>query len=78
MSATCHGCGRQWTGLAECHCSGCHEHFGSVSSFDAHHRVDGCIHPAELLTKTGEARLVAVIRASGPVWVAPGGEWRNA
>ncbi len=33
--ASC-GCGRRWGGLAECHCTVCHQHFNSINSFDAH------------------------------------------
>ena len=79
MSAGCGGCDRKWTGLAECHCSGCHRHFGSISAFDTHQGADGCHDPAALKPrKNGAPRLVSVKRASGTVWVAPGGDWREA
>ena len=61
----CHGCGRRWAGLAECHCAGCHQHFSSVSAFDLH-RVSGeCIDPA------GHSRLVVRSGPHGVVWGQP-------
>lgn len=38
-------CGRQWTGLAECHCTMCHRHFSTVSNFDHHRTPNGCLDP---------------------------------
>jgi hypothetical protein len=32
----CGKCGKKWNGLSECHCSACHEQFGSVFAFDKH------------------------------------------
>ena len=37
----CRKCERRWQGEAECHCSGCHKHFSSVSSFDKHQAGSG-------------------------------------
>jgi hypothetical protein len=34
--AYCRGCGRGWTGVHECHCPGCHQHFSSCQAFDRH------------------------------------------
>lgn len=64
-------CHRSWTGLAECHCAGCHRHFGSDSAFDIHQiGVDAvCRDPATLFDRHGTPRLKAVERKSGMVWV---------
>lgn len=29
-------CGRKWTGMRECHCSGCHQQFKSEAAFNKH------------------------------------------
>ena len=72
-------CGRRWTGLGEAHCATCHRHFGSVASFDKHRVKGECADPSELFgIKSGKALLVPVERASGLVWVAPGGSDRWA
>lgn len=45
---TCGGCTNTWTGLAQAHCSVCHQTFGGVTSFDRH-RLDGaCRHPSTI------------------------------
>lgn len=65
--ARCGGCDRRWTGLKECHCATCHEHFSTVTNFDAH-RVNGrCVKPAK--AKIGGRSLKAVERSHGTVWV---------
>lgn len=64
-------CGRQWTGLTECHCTGCHRHFTSVQPFDAHWiGVENrhCVDPAALKRKDGSPLLDTVERKSGSVW----------
>ena len=60
----CHGGGRRWAGLAECHCAGCHQHFSSVSAFDLHRLNGECVDPTErgLVTRWG---------TYGPVWSWP-------
>lgn len=67
----CRDCHRSWTGLAECHCAGCHHHFGSDSAFDTHQVGDNsiCHDPATMTDKHGVLRFKAVQRASGRVWV---------
>lgn len=63
-------CGREWTGLTECHCSACHRQFSSIGPFDTHRTGDRCNDPAEMTTKTGRARFVALGRKNGTVWAA--------
>ena len=38
----CRICEREWTSMKACHCTGCHEHFASISSFDSHQDDGGC------------------------------------
>ena len=67
MTGTC-TCGRQWTGLAQAHCSTCHEHFGSVRGFDRHRASGHCQDPAGIVARSGRR----VFRnAEGPF----GGTW---
>lgn len=53
--AICKECEKEWTGLAECHCSGCHEHFKSLSAFDRHMLTEKgnrrCMDIEEMLAK---------------------------
>lgn len=51
-------CGKTWNGKAEAPCSGCHEHFKSVSAFDKHRfgvdkglKERRCLSPEEMLKK---------------------------
>lgn len=62
----CRDCHRSWTGLAECHCAGCHQHFGSDSAFDLHQVGDEviCRDPATLIDRHGAPRLKVVERKS--------------
>lgn len=52
-------CGREWEGLVECHCSGCHRHFRTVTWFDLHLvlAADGetsrCVDPATVTYRSG-------------------------
>lgn len=71
MPGLCGGCTREWSGMAECHCSYCHEHFSTIRNFDKHIDKNGCIDPNILTT------LVTQGRASGVVWVEEG-EWNPA
>ncbi len=41
-------CGYRWSGMGECHCSGCHEHFRSLSGFSKHDSVAGCVDPRKI------------------------------
>jgi hypothetical protein len=65
---TC-GCGRQWSGHAQCHCRGCHAHFGSVVGFDWHRPHGQCQDPATMRTKTGRPVFKAVENRLGTTWV---------
>jgi hypothetical protein len=47
---TCPRCARQWSGLAQCHCTVCHRHFSTVALFDRHRAGHGrttCTDPAD-------------------------------
>ena len=33
---TCSSCVKEWTGTSRCHCSGCHETFSGITTFDSH------------------------------------------
>lgn len=57
-------CHRTWSALGECHCSGCHQHFGSERAFDDHRRGGVCKDPARL-----PHRLKPVLRRDGITWV---------
>lgn len=51
-------CGRQWSGLAECHCTVCHCHFSRISAFDMHRDVNGvCVDPLTITDKYGEQKI---------------------
>ena len=45
---TCSKCGASWTGQGRCHCSGCCNTFGGITSFDQHRKGYKCIDPAKL------------------------------
>lgn len=76
---SCLVCGRGWTGHTQCHCSGCHEHFGGVVGFDAHRTAGdgvngrGCLPPADLRRRDGNPVLLVLHGSNGPVWV----QWRT-
>lgn len=57
-------CHRTWSALGECHCSECHQHFGSDRAFQDHRRGGVCTDPARL-----PARLKPVRRRDGITWV---------
>jgi hypothetical protein len=52
-------CGRRWEGAVECHCSRCHKHFRSETSFDGHLRlIPGteraeCVDPLAIYYRSG-------------------------
>ena len=37
----CIKCEANWTGMAVCHCAGCHETFSSIGAFDKHRTGGG-------------------------------------
>lgn len=45
---TCGGCTNTWTGLAQCHCSACHNTFGGISNFDRHRYNGECRRPEDI------------------------------
>jgi len=51
---SCRDCGREWTGLAECHCAGCHLQFSSEVAFTRHQGADGCLDPTTVVRKSGK------------------------
>lgn len=68
----CHTCGRRWTGKRECHCTRCHNHFGSESAFDRHQLAGRCLDASEMvdpIREGGPPRLVPTSRQTGVVWV---------
>lgn len=65
--ASCSGCDRKWTGVRQAHCSGCHEHFSSPFTFDAHQKRGKCLTPARV--RVGGRSLVQKQYKDGPVWV---------
>jgi hypothetical protein len=71
----CGACPREWTGLAECHCGACHEHFGGITAFDAHRGGGDCHKPGRLRDPNGEPKLITQARSSGLVWVFPGSQY---
>lgn len=65
-------CGRNWTGLAQAHCTVCHEHFSTVGNFDKHRGTGTCQHPADVATRRGEPVLKPVSNRFGVTWVGFG------
>lgn len=51
----CRVCDKEWHGLAECHCSKCHEHFKSIAGFDKHRLTEKgnrrCLSIEEMFSK---------------------------
>lgn len=53
IAGSCGGCDVRWTGLSVCHCSGCHETFGSVHGFDRHQIGDAVCLPVDAFAAIG-------------------------
>lgn len=74
MSGTvCSDCGREWTGMAECHCAGCHRHFVGLTAFDAHFGPDGVHQDPPLVwpeksKRAGKPAYRVVERKHGLAW----------
>ncbi len=73
---TCGGCTNTWGGLAQAHCSVCHELFSGVTAFDKHRSKGKCLDPAKMFDtneETGEKTAVLELRTTGavPVWAFP-------
>ena len=68
---SCGGCENRWGGLAQAHCSQCHQLFSGITSFDRHRRNGKCLDPAKIKNADGE--LVLELRTNGvtPVWAFP-------
>jgi hypothetical protein len=70
--ASCN-CGREWTGLAQAHCTVCHAHFSTVGNFDAHRpSYNGCLDPGAIVNRRGEPVLKSVVNRFGVTWVGAG------
>ena len=68
--AICHGCGRGWTGHAQCHCSRCHYHFSVVKHFDHHLAVCGNRRDGHLMSELlGDLGLKPQYGPYGITWV---------
>ena len=63
----CGTCPATWTGLAPCHCSGCHQTFSGIRLFDTHRRV---------LRGVGICVAPTAIRISGEPLRLVDGVWR--
>ena len=66
--ASCN-CGRNWTGLAQAHCTVCHEHFGSVRGFDRHRSTGRCQDPAGIVARSGRRVFRNADGGLGGTWV---------
>jgi hypothetical protein len=65
-------CGRQWSGLAECHCTVCHCHFSRVTQFDMHRVNDTCVDPLTITDKNGEPKIKVRDSVWGVLYVGAG------
>lgn len=68
----CRDCSREWTGMKECRCAACHEHFTSESVFSRHQVGGKCLTPDEMLAARTERTQNPVFdtteRVHGPTW----------
>lgn len=78
------GCGRQWTGTTQAHCTVCHEHFSTVKNFDAHgvaRHPRKCPDPSTRTRTRRDGRVVPVLRAIdsryGRLWISTDGDERH-
>lgn len=69
-------CGRNWTGLVECHCTVCHKHFSTVANFDAHRPYGHCVDPLE--ARLGGYSLKEKATVWGPIYVTDKEHYRTA
>lgn len=65
-------CGRQWAGLAECHCTVCHAHFARIRLFDMHRVNDQCADPLEITDKDNEPKMKVRDSMWGVLYVGAG------
>lgn len=74
MSKARCGCGREWDGANQAHCTVCHRHFSTVANFDRHRpSYDGCLDPAHIVNaRTGQPVLKASEGPFGTTWVGAG------
>lgn len=68
---SCSGCDNKWGGLAQAHCSVCHELFSGVTAFDRHRSRGHCLDPRKM--KNTDDELIFELRTNGvaPVWAFP-------
>jgi hypothetical protein len=67
----CNTCDRTWTGLDQCHCTGCHRHFVGLKAFDTHWRGGRdrrCVDPLSLRREDGNPLMVREERALGAIY----------
>lgn len=62
-------CGREWTGLAQAHCTVCHHHFSTVSNFDRHRPGGHCQPPGDVIGRDGEPVLKSTLNRFGLTWI---------
>lgn len=74
-SASCK-CGRNWTGVRECHCTVCHCHFSTVANFDAHRPHGVCVNPLE--ARLGGYNLKAKATVWGTIYVTDKEHYKTA
>lgn len=65
-------CGRQWSGLAEAHCTVCHCHFSRVTHFDTHRVNEKCVDPLTITDKNNEPKLKVRDSVWGVLYVGAG------
>jgi len=65
----CYGCNKDWASPAWCHCSGCHELFGSLSAFDRHRKRFACIPVADFAKPVGAAGKPLLVMHPKGCWV---------
>lgn len=72
----CSGCANTWTGALVCHCASCHRTFTGIRAFDIHRTGGICNDPSQVLTKTGEHRLIPASKPYWSGWGLPGEGWQ--
>lgn len=68
MNCATKGCPPLREGSRVCHCAACHETFGTLTLFDAHHDVDYNRDPAVLCREPG---VLGMVQAENLIWWTP-------
>lgn len=71
MVITCGSCDNTWGGVAQAHCSVCHELFSGVTSFDRHRSGGKCLKPGTMTNEEGIPVLELRTGGVAPVWAFP-------